>query len=72
MFLKLRNQNASEPTRNMNCSQAEREFYKNFSMMTKKALKELEADEAENHAHWNACSLKTTMHFSFVYAQEVN
>ena len=56
----------------INCAQAEREFYKNSWTNTKKALEELEADEAVNHANRNACSLKTTMHYSFDYAQQVH
>ena len=56
----------------INCTQAEREFYKNSWMGTKKALEGMEADEAVNHANQNACSLKTTMHYSFDYAQQVH
>ena len=56
----------------INCAPAEGEFYKNSWTTTKKALEELEADEAINHANRNACSLKTTMHYSFDYAQQVH
>ena len=56
----------------INCAQAERELYKNSCTNSKETLEALGGFAALNHANGNACSLKTTMHYSFDYAQQVH
>ena len=56
----------------LNCSQSEREFYRNSCISSENTIETLGTQTLLNRESRNACSLNATLHYSFDYAQQVH